>query len=213
MSATSDTIRVLLADDHPALRAGIRAILEKAPDVQVVGEAKDGTQAQQLTASLRPQVLLLDLRMPGPRPAETVAWVRAHCPDTAVLVLTAHDVDGYLAAMVEVGAAGFVVKEEAPETIVEAVRAAARGEVFFSEEQRARARHWHEEVGARWESGQGGSAGDHRGGRAGGGAGRSVLQRGATGAGAPLARGGGRALGEPDRTGTGGTAVVGRGVG
>jgi DNA-binding NarL/FixJ family response regulator len=129
MSATSDTIRVLLADDHPALRAGIRAILEKAPDVQVVGEAKDGTQAQQLTASLRPQVLLLDLRMPGPRPAETVAWVRAHCPDTAVLV-----------------------KEEAPETIVEAVRAAARGEVFFSEEQRARARHWHEEVGARWES-------------------------------------------------------------
>jgi DNA-binding NarL/FixJ family response regulator len=134
------------------LRAGIRAILEKAPDAQVVGEAEDGAEAQQLTSDLRPQVLLLDLRMPGPRPVETVAWVRAHCPETAVLVLTAHDVDGYLAAMVEVGAAGFVVKEEAPETIVAAVRAAARGEVFFSEEQRARARHWHEEVGARWES-------------------------------------------------------------
>ena len=152
MSATSDTIRVLLADDHPALRTGIRAILEKAPDIQVVGEAKDGTEAQQLTAGLRPQVLLLDLRMPGPRPAETVAWVRAHCPETAVLVLTAHDVDGYLAAMVEVGAAGFVAKEEAPETIVEAVRRAARGEVFFSGEQYARARRWREEVGARWES-------------------------------------------------------------
>ena len=152
MSATSDTIRVLLADDHPALRTGIRAILEKAPDIQVVGEAKDGTEAQQLTADLRPQVLLLDLRMPGPRPAETVAWVRAHCPETAVLVLTAHDVDGYLAAMVEVGAAGFVAKEEAPETIVEAVRRAARGEVFFSGEQYARARRWREEVGARWES-------------------------------------------------------------
>jgi len=81
-----------------------------------------------------------------------VAWVRAHCPETAVLVLTAHDVDGYLAAMVEVGVAGFVVKEEAPETVVEAVRCAARGEVFFSGEQRARARHWREEVGARWES-------------------------------------------------------------
>ena len=82
----SKTIRVLLADDHPALRAGIRTIMEKAPDIQVVGEAEDGTEAQQLTADLRPQVLLLDLRMPGPRPVETVAWVRAHCPETAVLV-------------------------------------------------------------------------------------------------------------------------------
>jgi len=69
-----------------------------------------------------------------------------------VLVLTAHDVDGYLAAMVEAGAVGFVVEEEAPETIVAAVRAAARGEVLFSAEQLARAHHWREEVGARWES-------------------------------------------------------------
>ena len=152
MSRRSETIRVLLADDHPALRAGIRAILERAPDIQVVGEADDGTKVQQLTADLRPQVLLLDLRMPGPRPVETMAWVRAHCPETTVLVLTAHDVDGYLAAMVEAGAAGFVVKEEAPETIVAAVRAAARGEVLFSGEQYARARRWREEVGARWES-------------------------------------------------------------
>ena len=148
----SEVIRVLLADDHPALRAGIRVILEKAPDIQVVGEAEDGTEAQQLTADLRPQVLLLDLRMPGPRPSETVAWVRAHCPETAVLVLTAHDVDGYLVAMVEAGAAGFVSKEEAPETVVEAVRRASQGKVFFSGEQRARARYWREEVGERWES-------------------------------------------------------------
>ena len=117
-----------------------------------MGEAGDGTEVQRLTGDLRPQVLVLDLRMPGPRPAETVAWVRAHCPETAVLVLTAHDVDGYLAAMVEAGVAGFVVKEEAPETVVEAVRRASRGEVFFSGEQRARARCWREEVGARWES-------------------------------------------------------------
>ena len=143
---------MLLADDHPALRAGIRAMLEKAPDIQVVGEAKDSTEAKQLTASLRPQVLLLDLHMPGPRPAQTVAWVRAHYPETAVLVLTAHDVDCYLAAMVEAGAVGFVVKEEAPETVVEAVRAAARREVLFNEKQRARARRWREEVGERWKS-------------------------------------------------------------
>jgi len=148
----SGCIRVLLADDHPALRIGIRVILERAPDIKVVGEAEDGMEAQQSTADLRPQVLLLDLRMPGPRPAETVAWVQARCPETAVLVLTAHDVDGYLAAMVEAGAAGFMVKEEAPETVVEAVRAAARGEVLFSREQLTRARRWREEVGERWES-------------------------------------------------------------
>ena len=148
----SGRIRVLLADDHPALRAGIRTILEKAPDIQVVGEARDGTEAQQLTASLRPQVLLLDLRMPGPRPAETVAWVQTHCPETAVLVLTAHDVDCYLAAMVEAGAVGFVVKEEAPETVVAAVRVAAQGDVVFNGEQRTRARRWREEVGDRWQN-------------------------------------------------------------
>jgi DNA-binding NarL/FixJ family response regulator len=111
-----------------------------------------GGEALRLIEELRPQVLLLDQALPGPRPAETVAWVRAHCPETAVLVLTAHDVDGYLAAMVEAGAAGFVVKEEAPETVVEAVRRASRGEVFFSGEQRARAHCWREEVGERWKS-------------------------------------------------------------
>lgn len=111
-----------------------------------------GDEALRLIEELRPRVLLLGQALPGPRPAETMAWVRARCPEMAVLVLTAHDVDGYLAAMVEAGAAGFVAKEEAPETIVEAVRRAARGEVFFSGEQYARARRWREEVGARWES-------------------------------------------------------------
>ena len=85
-------------------------------------------------------------------PPWSVAWVRAHCPETAVLVLTAHNRDDYLAAMVAAGAAGFVVKEEAPETIVAAMRRASRGEVFFSGEQRSRARCWREEVGAHWES-------------------------------------------------------------
>ncbi|MCL7453318.1 MAG: response regulator transcription factor [Anaerolineae bacterium] len=152
MSKKRKVIRVLLADDHPAMRAGIRAILEKAPDIEVVGEAGEGDEAQQMTADLHSQVLLLDLRMPGPPPAETVAWVRAHSPQTAVLALTAHDVNAYLARMVAAGAAGFVVKEEAPERIVEAVRRVARGEVLFTEEQLARARHWREEVGKRWES-------------------------------------------------------------
>jgi len=124
----------------------------KKPLTQVIGEIEDGTAVRRLTAALRPQVLVLDQALPGPPPAETVAWVRAHCPETAVPVLTAHNRDDYPAAMVEAGAAGFVVKEEAPETVVAAVRRAARGEVLFSGEQYARARRWREEVGARWES-------------------------------------------------------------
>ncbi|MDY7079537.1 MAG: response regulator transcription factor [Chloroflexota bacterium] len=78
--------------------------------------------------------------------------MRAHCPETAVLVLTTHDVDGYLAAMVEAGAAGFLTKEEAPQRLVEAIRCAARGDVLITGGQLARANHWREEVGARWES-------------------------------------------------------------
>ncbi|HET92140.1 MAG TPA: response regulator transcription factor [Chloroflexi bacterium] len=146
------TIRVVLADDHPVTRAGIRAILEKASDIQVVGEAKDGVGAQQLAAELRPDVLLLDLVMPGPRPAEIARWVRAHCPETETLILTAHDRDVYLADVVEAGTAGFLTKEEAGEALVEAIRRAARGEVLFTREQLARARQWREEVGQRWGS-------------------------------------------------------------
>ena len=148
----SERIRVLLADDHPAMRAGIRAILEKASDIQVVGEAGDGEEARRLVEELHPQVLLLDLCMPGPKPEDTVVWVRAHSPETAVLVLTAHDIDAYLAAMVAAGIAGFVLKEEVPEKIMGAVRRAARKEMILTGEQLARAHRWQEEVGARWES-------------------------------------------------------------
>jgi two-component system response regulator NreC len=146
------TIRVLLADDHPVTRAGIRAILEEATDIQVVGEAENGTEALQMTAELWPQILLLDLRMPGPRPCEIARWVRSHCPETITLVLTAHDRDAYLADMVDAGAAGFLTKEEAAEVLVEAIRRAVRGGVIFDREQLARASRWREEVGERWES-------------------------------------------------------------
>jgi len=127
----SERIRVLLADDHPAMRAGIRAILEKASDIEVVGEAGDGEEVRRLAEELCPHVLLLDLRMPGPKPEDTVSWVRVHCPETAVLVLTAHDIDAYLAAMVAAGIAGFVLKEEVPKRIVDAVRRVARQEVIL----------------------------------------------------------------------------------
>jgi DNA-binding NarL/FixJ family response regulator len=149
---TRMSIRVLLTDDHPVAREGIRAILERTPDIQIVGEARDGIEAKRMVADLCPDILLLDLVMPGPRPSEIEAWVRTHYPETITLVLTAHDRDAYLADMIEAGAVGFVTKEKALERLVEAIRRAARGEILFGSEQLTRARRWREEVGERWES-------------------------------------------------------------
>jgi DNA-binding NarL/FixJ family response regulator len=146
-----NVIRVVLADDHEVTRAGIRTILENASDIKIVGEASTGAEAKAMTANLRPHVLLLDLQMPGPRPAQIEAWVRAHYPETITLVLTAHDRDAYLSEMVEAGVAGFISKTEAGHQLVGAIRRAARGIVLLSEEQLQRARRWRREVGRRWE--------------------------------------------------------------
>lgn len=152
MNTITEIISVLLADDHPVTRAGIRAILDEAHDIQVVGEAKDGTEAQELVAQLHPRILLLDLQMPGPRPVEIEKWVRVHCPDTTTLVLTGHDRDAYLVSMMETGAAGFISKGVPAENLVRAIRRAAQGEILFNGEQLARARRWREKVGGKWES-------------------------------------------------------------
>jgi len=149
---TTDPIRVLIADDHPATRAGIRTILQEAPDIEVVGEARDGPQARQMATDLRPDILLLDLRMPGLPPYQIEAWVRANCPEITTLILTAHDRDGYLAQAVAAGVSGYLTKDEAGERLVEAVRRAARGEALVTKDQMARAGRWREEVGQKWES-------------------------------------------------------------
>ncbi len=101
MSEPERPIRVLLADDHPVVRAGICDALREAPDIEIVGEAADGVEAQRLVTALRPTVLLLDLVMPGLRAWEVEQWVRSHCADTAVVILTAHDRDCFLAQAVE----------------------------------------------------------------------------------------------------------------
>jgi DNA-binding NarL/FixJ family response regulator len=152
MNDPHPTIRLLLADDHPATRAGIRAILAQAPDILVVGEAQDGYEAQRLVAELQPHILLLDLQMPGLRSADLEKWVRAHYPKTVTLVLTAHERDAYLAGMADAGAAGFLGKNRPPEQLITAIRRAAHGEMLFDSEQLARIRRWREEVGQRWDS-------------------------------------------------------------
>ena len=126
MNASEEIIRLVLADDDSLMREGIRAILSEASDIQIVGEAHDGFKAQQLTAQLRPRILLLDWQMPGPRPPEVVRFVRMHCPATSVLVLTGYDRDAYLAEMIDAGAAGFLIKNEAiASRLIEAIRRAA----------------------------------------------------------------------------------------
>jgi len=152
MGEEMDLIRVLLADDFPIARAGIRAILEKAPDIEVIGEAADGQEAKHLVETLHPDVLLLDLVMPGLRPSEVEKWVRDHHPETVTLVLTAHDRDAYLAEMIEAGAAGYLEKGETPERLIEAIRQAVRGDVLYTAEQMERHRAWREEVSERLES-------------------------------------------------------------
>jgi len=145
-------IRVLIADDHPTTRAGIRAILAGQDGIEAVGEAEDGSEAMRLVEQLQPDILLLDLVMPGPRPSEVERWVRAHHPETTTLVLTAHDRDCFLAKMVEAGVKGFLSKEESPATLVDAIRRAERGDVLITSDQFRRVESWRSEVAERWES-------------------------------------------------------------
>jgi two-component system, NarL family, response regulator LiaR len=151
MSPDRNIITILLADDHPTTRAGIRAILQEASDIKVVGEADNGNDTMRLVAELSPQILLLDLQMPGPSPAELEKWVRKNYPNTITLVLTAHDRDAYLASMIDAGAVGFLSKTERAEQLIAAIRRAAGGEILFESKQLARAQRWREEVGSKWQ--------------------------------------------------------------
>ncbi|OXM70389.1 response regulator [Amycolatopsis vastitatis] len=125
-------IRVLLADDHAMFRSGMRALLDTQPDFTCVGEASDGREAVAETARLRPDVAVLDVRMPRlDGLAATEAILAAPGNDTRVLVLTTYDADEYVYRALRAGASGFLLKSLAPEELVAAMRVAARGDALI----------------------------------------------------------------------------------
>ncbi|MDQ7842398.1 MAG: response regulator transcription factor [Armatimonadota bacterium] len=124
-------IRVLIAEDHAVVREGIRMILDAQPDLEVVGEARDGDEAVRLARQLRPDVVVMDISMPKKNGVEATQEIRRVLPETQVLILTMHEEESYVFQLLRLGAAGYVLKRAAATDLVEAVRAAARGEAFL----------------------------------------------------------------------------------
>jgi DNA-binding NarL/FixJ family response regulator len=127
-SDTSEAIRVVIADDHALMREGTRQILEDQPRLEVVGEAEDGEQAVALVSRLHPSVVLMDIAMPRLNGIEATRIIKEASPATSVLVLTAYDDDEYIYALLDAGAAGYLLKSVRGEELAQAVRAVAEGE-------------------------------------------------------------------------------------
>lgn len=127
------TTTVLLVDDHPVVRSGLRAVLDTGDEIKIVGEAATGEEAIVLASHLKPDVVLCDLRLgDGINGIQTTAALRGLDPAPAVLILTTFDRDSEILGAVEAGAAGYLLKDVAPEVIVEGLQRAAAGEVFLA---------------------------------------------------------------------------------
>lgn len=125
-------IRVLLADDHRMIRAGLRLVLEQQPDVIVAGEADDGRQAVALAEELKPDVVVMDVGMPNLNGIEAAQQVKQAQPQIAVVMLSMHSDEGYILRALRAGATGYILKDSAEADLVSAVRAVAEGKSFFS---------------------------------------------------------------------------------
>lgn len=122
------SIRILLVDDHVLVREGTRRLLEMESDVVVVAEASSGEEAIALTRELRPAIAVMDIAMPGMGGIEATRAIKKDCPETAVLMLSAYDDEPYLVALLDAGAAGFLLKNVHSQELIQAIRAVARGE-------------------------------------------------------------------------------------
>lgn len=124
-------LRVFLADDHAVVREGLRALVTAQPGISVVGEAADGVTACDLIAQLLPDVVVLDVSMPGLTGAQAAGRVRRECPGVKVLALTVHEDKGYLRQLLAAGAAGYVLKRAVGAELVHAIRVVAAGGVYL----------------------------------------------------------------------------------
>jgi DNA-binding NarL/FixJ family response regulator len=124
-------VRIVLADDHPVVRRGLRALIDTLDGLEVVGEAADGEEAVREAQLLQPDVVLMDVRMPGLDGVEATRRVRAACPATSVLVLTMYDEDATVLAAMRAGASGYLLKGAEQDEIVAAIRAVVAGQTIF----------------------------------------------------------------------------------
>jgi DNA-binding NarL/FixJ family response regulator len=126
------SISVLLADDHVVVRQGIRALLEAEGDIRVIGEATTGREAVGMARTLRPDVILMDVAMPGLNGLEAIRQIRKAIPDAKVLILSAHSDDGYVEQVIALGGVGYAVKHTSASVLSMAVREIQKGNAYFS---------------------------------------------------------------------------------
>jgi DNA-binding NarL/FixJ family response regulator len=130
--------RILLADDHPILRRGIRALLATETTFDLVGEAADGDETLRLCQAELPDILLLDMHMPGPPASTLLTQLRLRCPTVKILILSAYDDDAFVVAALAAGVAGYILKEDVAENIIQAIQTALTGGMWFSAGIRAK---------------------------------------------------------------------------
>jgi DNA-binding NarL/FixJ family response regulator len=123
-------MRVLIADDHGIVRSGLRLLLERQPDIEVIAEAADGAEARDVAVREKPDLAILDLKMPKLTGLQATREIKAQSPETAVLILSMHDDRRYLTEAMKAGASGYVVKTQADTDLLAAIRAIERGEPF-----------------------------------------------------------------------------------
>jgi DNA-binding NarL/FixJ family response regulator len=127
-----EKIKILMADDHPVVRAGIRGMLETQPEFEVIAEAENGREAFEQIGKLKPDVVLMDLRMPEMDGVEAIGKIKEKYPNINILVLTTYDTDADIVRAVEAGATGYLLKDAPREELFRAVRATAKGETVLA---------------------------------------------------------------------------------
>jgi DNA-binding NarL/FixJ family response regulator len=125
-------MRVLIADDHGIVRSGLRLLLERQPDIEVIGEAADGAEAREIAVRERPDLAILDVRMPKLTGLQVTREIKRQAPEVSVLILSMHDDERYLFEALKAGASGYVLKTQADADLLEAIRAVERDEPFLT---------------------------------------------------------------------------------